>query len=136
MPFEVILIMFVVLAIVAVLIVFNSLRKASLYQRAPSVVVVFRDPFALATRFDYAINPKEGRARSFGNMEFVTEAGQPTPAQHREFSVEDGKPGDTLSVTWRLNDGTDIFGTAILPASSTFPFAVTLTQDRRIQFGK
>lgn len=125
------------LILVAGLIVFLSVyvarRHKTTIRHPQPVPVIFKDPFGLAFGLSYTLNPHL-RRRTFGNMEFITDTGQETPPEHRRFELDDGKQGDTLSVTWKLRDGSDVAGTTVLPTSSVSPLTVTLEKARTVRF--
>ena len=110
-------------------------RQRKLAIRNPQPVrIEFKDPFGLASEFNYAINPNQRWKGSSGNMVFITETGQETPPEHREFEVEDAKQGDTLFVRWKMRDGSDVTGTTVLPTSRAWLLTVTLTKTRTVTF--
>src|SRR5262249_20115929 len=116
------------------LIVYVFRQRGMSVRHPQPVPVVFKDPFGLASGFDYTLNPNQPRRRAFGNMEFITDAGQETPPEHRTFEMEDGKQGDRLSVTWKLRDGSEVSDTTVLSTSSVSLLTVTLEKTRKVRF--
>jgi hypothetical protein len=123
-----------VAGLVVFLIAYMARQHKTTIRHPLQVPVVFKDPFGLASRFSYTLNPNHPRKMSFGNMEFVTDAGRETPPEHRKFEMEDGKQGDTLSVTWKLRDGSEVTDTTMLSTSSTALLTVTLEKTRTVRF--
>lgn len=107
-----------VAGLIVFLMVYVVRRQRTTVRNPQPVMIVFKDPSGLALGFSYTLNPNHPRRRSGGNMEFITDAGQETPPEHRTFEMEDGKQGDTLSVTWKLRDGSEVTDTTVLSTSS------------------
>lgn len=118
--------------LVVFMIIYEIRRRKTTIRHPQPVLIIFKDPFGLATGFDYTLNPNHPSRRSFGNMEFITETGQETPPEHRKFELEDGRQGDTLVVTWKFRDGSNVAATTVLPTSSSV--TVTLAKERTVGF--
>jgi len=121
-------------SLIVFLIIYEIRRRKTTIKHPQPVLIIFKDPFGLASGFDYTLNPNQPRKRSYGNMDFITETGRETPPEHRNFELEDGKQGDTLIVTWKLRDGANVAATTVLPASSVSSVTVTLTKTRTVRF--
>jgi hypothetical protein len=122
-----------VVGLAVFLIVYAARRRTTMIRHPQPVLIIFKDPFGLASGFRYTLNPNQRKRSSFGNMEFITDTGQETPPEHRRFELEDGKQGDTLSVTWKLRDGPEVADTTVL-ISSALSMTVTLEKTRTIRF--
>jgi hypothetical protein len=123
-----------VAGLIVFLIVYVVHQCRTTIRHPQPVRIIFKDPFGLASGFDYTLNPNYPRKRSFGNMNFVTETGRETPPEHRKFELEDGKQGDTLVVTWKFRDGSHVAATTALPISSVSSVTVTLTKTKTVSF--
>jgi hypothetical protein len=123
-----------ILALIVFLVVYVLRRHKGMIRHPQPVHVIFKDPHALATGFEYTLTSQNWREKSSGNWVFTTETGAETPPQHRVAEIDDGKQGDTLSVTWKLLDGSCRTRQTVISASSVSPLMVILTKACTVSF--